>query len=361
MYPPPPPPPAASTSSSSSPQKSGLQSGGLARYCSAPGSFLTRAVDSVIGSVDDRHFSPAVNRYFSSGGESDFSSSQLTSESTCRVNSSSGDQLKIRSGELNAIARGASSVAAAAAGTSSSSLSSLLRQKSSPAGFLTNLVSESGFTITRGNSGNYDSNNNGGGGYPVQGLKSQLSFTGQESLSHISEASESDAVEAGISENGRHNNNSYAPPSGFVMDTWDHNNNNSNSITFSSPGQQANNKRYRSVDGDFYTCYNGLETQFSMPQTTLEMAAVDKMLQIPEDSVPCKVRAKRGCATHPRSIAERERRTRISGRLKKLQDLVPNMDKQTSYSDMLDLAVQHIKGLQHELEVRVSICFTIIL
>ncbi|CAN1251389.1 Transcription factor bHLH128 [Linum perenne] len=330
MYPPPPPPPAASTSSSSSPQKSGLQSGGLARYCSAPGSFLTRAVDSVIGSVDDRHFSPAVNRYFSSGGESDFSSSQLTSESTCRVNSSSGDQLKIRSGELNAIARGASS-------------SSLLRQKSSPAGFLTNLVSESaGFTITRGNSGNYDSNNNGGGGYPVQGLKSQLSFTGQESLSHISEASESDAVEAGISENGRHNNNSYAPPSGFVMDTWDHNNNNSS--------QQANNKRYRSVDGDFYTCYNGLETQFSMPQTTLEMAAVDKMLQIPEDSVPCKVRAKRGCATHPRSIAERERRTRISGRLKKLQDLVPNMDKQTSYSDMLDLAVQHIKGLQHELE-----------
>ncbi|KAI3687367.1 hypothetical protein L1987_81062 [Smallanthus sonchifolius] len=70
------------------------------------------------------------------------------------------------------------------------------------------------------------------------------------------------------------------------------------------------------------------------------------MDQLPHDSVPCKIRAKRGCATHPRSIAERERRTRISGKLKKLQDLVPNMDKQTSYSDMLDLAVQHIKGLQ---------------
>ncbi|CAN0923163.1 Ras-related protein RABA5d [Linum grandiflorum] len=356
MYPPPPPPP-ASTSSSSSPQKPGLQTGGLARYCSAPGSFLTRAVDSVIGSVDDRHFSSAVNRYFSSGGESDFSSSQLTSESSCRLNSSSsaaaeqegGEQLK-RSGELNAIARGASAAAAAATSTSSGFL---LRQKSSPAGFLTNLVSESGFTITRGNSGNYDSHNTssngGGGGYPVQGLKSQLSFTGQESLSHISEASESEAVEA--DRNGRHSHSSsyHHPPSGFVMETWD-NNNNSNSITFSSSGQPNGNKRYRSVDGDFYTSYNGLETQFSMPQTTLEMAAVDKMLQIPEDSVPCKVRAKRGCATHPRSIAERERRTRISGRLKKLQDLVPNMDKQTSYSDMLDLAVQHIKGLQNELE-----------
>ncbi|CAN1746449.1 hypothetical protein LINPERHAP1_LOCUS2800 [Linum perenne] len=90
----PPPPPAASTSSSSSPQNSGLQSGGLAR-----------------------------------------------------VNSSSVDQLKIRSGELNVIARGASSVAAAAAGTSSSSLSSLLPQKSSLAGFLTNLVSESDLLV----------------------------------------------------------------------------------------------------------------------------------------------------------------------------------------------------------------------
>jgi hypothetical protein len=31
---------------------------------------------------------------------------------------------------------------------------------------------------------------------------------------------------------------------------------------------------------------------------------MDKFL---EDSVPCRVRAKRGCATHPRSIAERVR------------------------------------------------------
>lgn len=45
--------------------------------------------------------------------------------------------------------------------------------------------------------------------------------------------------------------------------------------------------------------------QFSLPQTTLEMATVEKLLHIPEDSVPCKIRAKRGCATHPRSIAER--------------------------------------------------------
>ena len=45
--------------------------------------------------------------------------------------------------------------------------------------------------------------------------------------------------------------------------------------------------------------------QFSMPQTTLEMATVERLLHIPEHSAPCKIRAKRGCATHPRSIAER--------------------------------------------------------
>ena len=30
-----------------------------------------------------------------------------------------------------------------------------------------------------------------------------------------------------------------------------------------------------------------------------------EMEKLLEDSVPCRVRAKRGCATHPRSIAER--------------------------------------------------------
>lgn len=33
-------------------------------------------------------------------------------------------------------------------------------------------------------------------------------------------------------------------------------------------------------------------------------ADIEKFLQL-QDSVPCKIRAKRGCATHPRSIAER--------------------------------------------------------
>ncbi|KAG6437943.1 hypothetical protein SASPL_102874 [Salvia splendens] len=81
---------------------------------------------------------------------------------------------------------------------------------------------------------------------------------------------------------------------------------------------------------------------------SLPKAAMEKLL---EDSVPCKIRAKRGCATHPRSIAERVRRTKISERMRKLQELVPNMEKQTNTSDMLDLAVDYIKDLQRQVKV----------
>ncbi|XP_022988125.1 transcription factor bHLH122-like [Cucurbita maxima] len=92
-----------------------------------------------------------------------------------------------------------------------------------------------------------------------------------------------------------------------------------------------------------------LAHHLSLPNTSAEMNAIEKILQF-SDSVPCKLRAKRGCATHPRSIAERVRRTKISERMRKLQELVPNMDKQTNTSDMLDLAVEYIKGLQKQVQ-----------
>ncbi|KAK7310220.1 hypothetical protein RJT34_07599 [Clitoria ternatea] len=266
--------PSSSSSSSSSSSQSISQAGvGLTRYGSAPGSLLTSTVDAVIG---------GSRPYYS--GES--------SESTFKEQ---------RSYDNHAYGSAA-----------------LLRQKSTPAAFLSHLAStthsnhthNAGFTITRGGQGVNSSSR----------LKSQLSFTGHCQDSH-------DNVVVG-------------DPNSFGMEAWD----NSNSIAFSDP----QNKRSKNTnDPDFLHCFNALDSQFSLPQTTLEM---EKLLHIPEDSVPCKIRAKRGCATHPRSIAERERRTRISGKLKKLQDLVPNMDKQTSYADMLDLAVQHIKGLQTQVQ-----------
>lgn len=47
-----------------------------------------------------------------------------------------------------------------------------------------------------------------------------------------------------------------------------------------------------------------LAHHLSLPKTSAEISAIDKFFQF-QDSVPCKIRAKRGCATHPRSIAER--------------------------------------------------------
>ncbi|XVF73990.1 hypothetical protein PTKIN_Ptkin13bG0026000 [Pterospermum kingtungense] len=88
------------------------------------------------------------------------------------------------------------------------------------------------------------------------------------------------------------------------------------------------------------------------------------MEKLLEYSVPCRVRAKRGFATHPRSIAERVRRTRISDRIRKLQELVPNMDKQTNTADMLEEAVEYVKYLQRQIQEltelqRKCICKTI--
>ncbi|KAJ0035327.1 hypothetical protein Pint_25669 [Pistacia integerrima] len=316
----------SSMTSSSSQHHKPLGPTNLTRYVSAPGSLLTSAVDSVIGSHQPSLVPPP--HYFSSPHDSSSSCSSFTSDSTCKVNSSNDAKHSKtglqRSYGFNEIAH-----------------SSLLRQRSSPAGFLNNLTTENGgFSVTR-ETGNYNSQGCSSGGLGVSRLKPQLSFTRQDSLSQISEVSENGID--GVSSGNRQQNpaHSYATTS-FGLDSWD----NGNSIVFSVPPS----KRTKTIDGDIFNCLNALETQFSLPQTSLEMATVEKLLQIPEDSVPCKIRAKRGCATHPRSIAERERRTRISGKLKKLQDLVPNMDKQTSYADMLDLAVQHIKGLQNQVQ-----------
>ncbi|CAL0322123.1 unnamed protein product [Lupinus luteus] len=140
---------------------------------------------------------------------------------------------------------------------------------------------------------------------------------------------------------------------GFHADPWDDSGIMPNNVTCL--------KRHREDDSKPFSSLNAAETQnekgqthlvhqLSMPNTSSEMAAIEKFLQF-SDSVPCKTRAKRGCATHPRSIAERVRRTKISERMRKLQDLVPNMDKQTNTADMLDLAVHYIKNLQKEVQV----------
>ncbi|KAF5206684.1 Transcription factor bhlh [Thalictrum thalictroides] len=338
----------------------------LSRYGSAPGSFLRSVVDSVMAGSTDDEFSPVgseslMTRYFS--GDSSSLTTTTTTTDSKSINLSPTPHHEIyrpperlgpsglqRSFGLNQLAVGDLSTAnnnlsrtnsSTGGGGGGGGSSSLIRHSSSPAGFFNHLVVDNGFTVSRG-IGNYNSQaGTSGHGTANARLASQLSFTRQDSLSQISEVSES--IGDGSSSDDGVRNAGQAYVSGrYPMGSWD----DGNTIMFSQPS----NKRAKTIDGDIIAALSGVDSQFSLPRTSLEMAAVEKLLQIQPDSVPCKIRAKRGFATHPRSIAERERRTRISDKLRKLQELVPNMDKQTSTADMLDLAVQHIKGLQTEVQ-----------
>ncbi|XP_047306343.1 transcription factor LRL3-like [Impatiens glandulifera] len=63
-----------------------------------------------------------------------------------------------------------------------------------------------------------------------------------------------------------------------------------------------------------------------------------------------RVRARRGQATDPHSIAERLRRERIAERMKALQELVPNSNK-TDKASMLDEIIEYLKFLQLQVKV----------
>ncbi|XP_042383429.1 uncharacterized protein LOC121975694 isoform X3 [Zingiber officinale] len=63
-----------------------------------------------------------------------------------------------------------------------------------------------------------------------------------------------------------------------------------------------------------------------------------------------KVRARRGQASDPHSIAERQQRERIAERLRALQELVPNTNK-TDRAAMLDEILDYVKFLRLQVKV----------
>ncbi|KAH1060297.1 hypothetical protein GLYMA_02G142800v4 [Glycine max] len=63
-----------------------------------------------------------------------------------------------------------------------------------------------------------------------------------------------------------------------------------------------------------------------------------------------RVRARRGQATDPHSIAERLRRERIAERIRALQELVPSVNK-TDRAAMLDEIVDYVKFLRLQVKV----------
>ncbi|KAI3471389.1 hypothetical protein Pfo_029647 [Paulownia fortunei] len=236
--------------------------------------------------------------------------------------------------------------------------SSLLRQNSSPAGLFSHLTSQNGYAGIRG-IGSYrmaDGGANGDLSPSSNRLRNHMNFTsGMPSslgmLSRITEVENENGGPNGLDDAkvGNSSGDNSFSSSGFPFGSW-------NDSSYFAENFTSGIKRELDDDQKLHVnTQNGepgnrphiLSHHLSLPKTSAEMAAMEKLLQL-QDTVPCKIRAKRGCATHPRSIAERVRRTRISERMRKLQELVPNMDKQTNTADMLDLAVEYIKSLQRQ-------------
>ncbi|KAM0940036.1 putative transcription factor bHLH family [Dioscorea sansibarensis] len=292
----------------------------LARYGSAPGSLLASIAESILSS-DDFSSSPGLG---------------FDPQMSCFFSPDSSSESTSPPGPLP---YPNPPIPAAAAAPVADPRPQLIRHSSSPAGFFSHLMVDNGYSVSMG-IGNYSQAcRDGVQAMANKRMQSQLSFSREDSLSQISEISIADIGESIVS--GKNSDDvAQAYMSGnYQLGSWDE----TNSIVFSAPPS----KRAKDNNGDVIPGLTNIESQFSLPKTSLEM---EKLLQSPQDYVPFKVRAKRGCATHPRSIAERERRTRISEKLRKLQEFVPNMDKQTNTTDMLELAVQHIKSLQTQVQ-----------
>ncbi|KAM3323372.1 transcription factor [Capsicum chacoense] len=303
-------------------------SGGLTSYRSAPSSFFA-------GILDGEGNDSGENFVAHDGSSSSDSDSMFTALLNNSDNGATGDlknQLQFGScmkqeiaeefGNENRYENGGVTYGVGVQMQSGGN-SNLIRQSSSPAGFF------NGFMREVGNFG------------ASVGTNKEASTSANAFSNHISYSS-------------AQSSSSNFMPSIAEDESW--NDSPFNSLKRNRDGDMkmfsTNNFNGMTNQSDESRNYNscGLTHHLSLPKTSSEMAAIEKYLQFQQDSVPCKIRAKRGCATHPRSIAERMRRTRISERMKKLQDLFPNMDKQTNTADMLDLAVDYIKDLQKQVQ-----------
>ncbi|WOL07993.1 transcription factor UNE12 [Canna indica] len=87
------------------------------------------------------------------------------------------------------------------------------------------------------------------------------------------------------------------------------------------------------------------------PQAFHAQAKQGGIVAMPQPPAPRpKVRARRGQATDPHSIAERLRRERIAERIRALQELVPNTNK-TDRAAMLDEILDYVKFLRLQVKV----------
>ncbi|XP_047956886.1 transcription factor bHLH130-like [Salvia hispanica] len=324
-----------------------IQPQGLARYRSAPSSFLAALLDSTTdnsSSGDDeseallsalmdapRDLNQKSGHYHMKqevGAESEPRPGQMGYESSGIVGSYSVGMENQANLRMN-----------------NGSNSNLVRQSSSPAGFFNGYSMMGEVENYRVQNHSKSSSSSSSAAAAAAGMSSHMSFSSSRFMPSIPE-NVNESIATRNTENGHLGSaNAREFDALFLQDSWNH------------------DTPFNPLKRKMFSNFNGLENQngearrnpglvhhMSLPKTASEMAELDKFLQVQPDTIPCQIRAKRGCATHPRSIAERVRRTKISEKMKKLQDLFPNMDKQTSTADMLDLAVKYIKDLQGQVE-----------
>ncbi|KAL0437240.1 UNVERIFIED_CONTAM: Transcription factor [Sesamum radiatum] len=346
------------------PQNMQTGGAGLTRYRSAPSSYFSSFLsDGGFGAEDfGQLFSPNVATTLQSQRKSqllpprkkerrteqpqqqlrrqqsnDYSSVMYQNPNSDAANSATGSSYGRQLGETD-FKSGAAPVKTERGGDGSSNL---IRHSSSPAGLFDdiNIENEFGAMSDYGNFGAGNVANAEASFSSTSRFKTETGFSSRNSS--ITPGDRHDQFDQ-----DRGNDGDYIP--GFPMNPWDLSDDflkglvDNDSKTF----QKANVSEDQNSEGGNRST-TPLSRHLSLPTSSAELSAMEKLLQ---DSVPCKIRAKRGCATHPRSIAERVRRTKISERMRKLQELVPNMEKQTNTADMLDLAVDYIKDLQTQVK-----------
>lgn len=339
---------------------------GLTRYRSAPSSFLASLIEDSNGGAgvvcENRRYLPSstpevgtmLSRFMSPCNGSGESGSQMVYPADQQIQASSnhnpvggGASLDGSFSVVNSVGMENSMKAKVGAGNQSIPA----RQNSSPAGLFADLTMDNGFGVM-GNMGSFRACN-GESGQSITKLNDDLGFTPgpsscpsrMPSIAEIgSEISRPEDQSLGNSTAG---NQHYIPS--FTNDSWNGSGFNSLSVAEDNDVKVFPSSNALDSQNPELRRTHGLAHHLSLPKTSTEMASLEKFLQF-QGSVPCKIRAKRGCATHPRSIAERVRRTRISERMRKLQDLFPNLDKQTNTADMLDSAVEYIKDLQKQVK-----------
>lgn len=336
---------------------------GLARYRSAPSSFLAALLDSGAtdnsssGDESEAMFSAFMNNSTNNNNNNNNPKSHNNSTTVNHHDGSSHPfQMKRETGaepetqtrpefrngamgyECAVNGGGGAIVGSYSVGMEShvnGNGSGLMRQSSSPAGFF------NGFGVM-GDVGSYTVHNHSKANSSASGMSNHISFSsGPASGSRFMPT---------IPENGNDSIGTRSDPereAAFQHSSW--NGSSFNSVKRNRDGELKMFSSFGALDNqntETRKNSSGLVHHLSLPKSFES----EKLLHFQQETVPCQIRAKRGCATHPRSIAERNRRTRISERMKKLQDLFPNMDKQTNTADMLDLAVEYIKDLQKQVQ-----------